>query len=508
MATMTFAIFAIALSVVSLLGLILMVYSIYLVYVHRKYSHIPGPKRDSFFRGNLPLVRREQVKGKILHELVEDLYSIYGPAIVIWIYHYPLLFVADPEVARKCLVSLNLPKNPRGYRNVAFPFGVRFIGKGLVTELDHDVWQKHRSLINPAFHRRYLMNLMAAFNSSCDLFLNRLDEMADGKTVVNMAEEFSRVTTHVIGKVAFNVDLDVINNANSPFPAELTESLKGVQESLIRPLWPLELSSYPIRKRLSKGSKFIRDYGKKVIQERQEAISRGEDTPSDILDHILRVAEADSTLTLEYLVDEFVTFFFAGQETTANQLSFTLYEILKHSCVEERIVQEIGNVLGSRQFVEYSDLGNLQYLGQTLKEGLRLHPPVTGTSRITTKEENFGGYLIPAKTILLFSWFIIHRLSELWPEPEKFDPDRFSPEAKDSSNALRSAYFPFSMGPRFCIGQTFAQFEARVVMAKLLQEFELTLLPGQNEIQHEQSITVKPRGGVLCTIKKRGVNHE
>ena len=149
----------------------------------------------------MPLVRREQEKGKILHELVEDLYGIYGPAIVIWIYHYPLLFVADPELARKCLVSLNLPKNPRGYKNVAFPFGVRFIGKGLVTEFDHDVWQKHRSLINPAFHRRYLMNLMAAFNSSCELFLNRLDEMADGKTVVNMAEEFSRVTTHVIGKV-------------------------------------------------------------------------------------------------------------------------------------------------------------------------------------------------------------------------------------------------------------------------------------------------------------------
>ena len=171
-------------------------------------------------------------------------------------------------------------------------------------------------------------------------------------------------------------------------------------------------------------------------------------------------------------------------------------------------MKEIGNVLGSRRFVEYSDLSNLQYLGQTLKEGLRLHPPVAGTSRITTKEENFGGHLIPAKSIILFSWFIIHRLSVLWPEPEKFDPDRFSPEAKDSINALRSAYFPFSMGPRFCIGQTFAQFEARVVMAKLLQEFELTLLPGQNEIQHEQSITVKPRGGVLCTIKKRGVNHE
>ena len=163
-------------------------------------------------------------------------------------------------------------------------------------------------------------------------------------------------------------------------------------------------------------------------------------------------------------------------------------------------------MLGSCQFVKYNDLGNLLYLGQTLKEGLRLHSPVGGTSRITVKEEDLGGYLVPANTSVSVSLFVLHHLPEVWAEPKKFDPDRFSPESKISSNALRSAYFPFSFGPRTCIGQTFAQFEARVLMARLLQEFELTLLPGQNEIQHEQRLTVKPRGGVLCTIKRRGDN--
>ena len=159
-------------------------------------------------------------------------------------------------------------------------------------------------------------------------------------------------------------------------------------------------------------------------------------------------------------------------------------------------------MLGSRQFVKYNDLGNLVYLGQTLKEGLRLHSPVGGTSRITVKEEDLGGYLVPGNTSVAVSFFVLHHLPEVWPEPKKFDPDRFSPEG----NVLRSAYFPFSFGPRTCIGQTFAQFEARVLMARLLQEFELTLLAGQNEIQHEQRLTVKPRGGVLCTIKRRGDN--
>ena len=158
-------------------------------------------------------------------------------------------------------------------------------------------------------------------------------------------------------------------------------------------------------------------------------------------------------------------------------------------------------MLGCRQFVEYKDLGNLQFLGQTLKEGLRLHPPVAGFTRVTTKEENIGGYIFPPGTSLNISTFIMHRLSTAWKEPTKFDPERFSPEAK--GEIPHSVFFPFSLGPRTCIGQTFAQFEARVFMARLLQEFELMLCPGQDEIKHEERLTLRPKGGVLCTLKRR-----
>lgn len=189
--------------VVVLLGFLLTTFSIYLVYIHRKYNHIPGPKRDSFFAGNLPLIRGEREKGKLVFQLVEELHSIYGPVVLMWSFCYPFIFVSDLNLARKCLLSLNLPKNPQVYRKLGFPFGHRLAGTGLVTVMDHGAWQKRRSLLNPAFHRRYLMNLMSAFNSSCDSLLSKLDELADGKTVVDMAEEFSRVTLDVIGKVGF-----------------------------------------------------------------------------------------------------------------------------------------------------------------------------------------------------------------------------------------------------------------------------------------------------------------
>ena len=169
-----------------------------------------------------------------------------------------------------------------------------------------------------------------------------------------------------------------------------------------------------------------------------------------------------------------------------------------------RIVKEIEAVLGSHQFLEYKDLGNLQFLGQTLKEGLRLHPPIGGITRITTRDENIGGYIFPAGTSVNICQFLMHRHLDSWKDPLQFDPDRFSPEVK--GEIPHSVYFPFSLGPRTCIGQTFAQIEARVFMARLLQQFELTLCPGQDDMKHEEALTLRPKGGVLCTLKRRHEN--
>ena len=201
MTSVALAIFLIAIALALFMGFSLTTYSVYLVYVRWKYRHLPGPKRDSFFSGNLPLIIRNGEKGKIFHQMMLEFHRTYGPVVLMWVYHQPIVFVAGPELTKKCLVTLNLRKSPKDYSILSYPFGQRLGGNGLVTVLDHDLWKKHRSLINPAFHRRYLMNLMSAFNSSCDLFLNKINGIADGKTVVNMAEEFARVTMDVIGKV-------------------------------------------------------------------------------------------------------------------------------------------------------------------------------------------------------------------------------------------------------------------------------------------------------------------
>ena len=165
-----------------------------------------------------------------------------------------------------------------------------------------------------------------------------------------------------------------------------------------------------------------------------------------------------------------------------------------------RVCKEISDVVASKNSVDYEDLGKLQYLNQTLKESLRLHPPIGATTRMFPKEEFLGDYYIPANTTVNFFTYIIHRHPAFWDQPELFNPDRFSPQRQEDITNLK--YFPFSIGPRFCIGQSLAQFEAKVVMARLLKEFKFELVPGQTAAIEER-LTLRPRDGVVCVVTRR-----
>ena len=202
---------ALTLLTYSALFLILLLFLGFLSFVlhvhhqHLRYAHIPGPPRDSFFTGNIPSIRREKKKAqdKGMTIIWMNWYRQYGSVYVTWIYFIPVVILSDPDMAKKALITLNLPKAERVYSKLSNVFGHRASGQGILTEVDHEVWRRKRAMLNPAFHRRYLMNLMDAFNSICDDFLENLRKYADGKTPVRMVNEFGRVTLDIIGKVLY-----------------------------------------------------------------------------------------------------------------------------------------------------------------------------------------------------------------------------------------------------------------------------------------------------------------
>ena len=185
----------------------------FLVYLHHKHKtldHIPGPKRDGFLWGNVKLLQRLKEENnmngfQVLRHLVQE----HGPVMIIWIFHIPLVYVSDADIVKKVLVTSNFPKDTWSYKRLGYLFGERFMGKGLVTETNHEKWKNKRLAVNQAFHRKYLKELLTQFNSSCDVFLARLTDLADGKTEVKMADEFNRITLDIIGKVRRNTLCDV-----------------------------------------------------------------------------------------------------------------------------------------------------------------------------------------------------------------------------------------------------------------------------------------------------------
>ncbi|XP_022087544.1 cholesterol 24-hydroxylase-like isoform X2 [Acanthaster planci] len=418
----------------------------------------------------------------------------YGAVYHIFLIHRPIVLALDAPFHKEIFTTVAHIKPISGYRYLCSVLGTRFLGNGLITETVPTKHAKRRTLFNPAFHRKYLISLMDQFNFSADVLVNRLVTLADGKTEVAMLDEFNRLTLDVIAKVAFGLQLNITEETESPFVRAMTTTLQGIQISFRAP-WK-EFSPLPsdrqYRRQVAEAITFLRETGRECVKRRLEAKRRGEDLPQDILTYILQASddlEGDENFKMEEMLDEFVSFFLAGQETTANTLAFALVELGHHPDVMHRLKTETLAVMGDSDYAEYSDLGKLDYMMMVLKETLRLWSPAFSTSRELAYDVEVRGYKIPAGATIWLNSYVMGRNEEYFQNALEFDPDRF----KSNEDQTQYAYFPFSKGHRSCIGQPFALIEARVILAKLLKKFNFKLVPGQG-FEILQELTLKPKG--------------
>ncbi|KAL4630340.1 cholesterol 24-hydroxylase isoform X1 [Arapaima gigas] len=479
-------------------------YCMYVKYIHMKYDHIPGPPRDSFLLGHSPSVMKVMQDGQVVHSKLLEWCEKYGPVCRFNTLHYVTISVTSPEANKEFLMSPKYPKDPYVYKRLFSFFGTRFMGSGLVTNTDHNHWYRQRRMMDPAFSNSYLRGLMTTFNQIAEDLMEKLDKMAESRTPAHMHNLVNRVTLSVIAKVAFGIDLNLIET-ESPFPKAIEMCLKGMVHYLRDPLMLLKPWKWKFIKDVKDAIKLLRRTGEECIAERKRVIQNGEEVPKDILTQILKSAEEDEHDDLEQMLDNFLTFFIAGQETTANQISFATMELGRQPEILKKLRQEIDDVLGAKKDIQYEDLGKLTYLSQVLKETLRLYPPAPGTSRWIEEDVVVNGIHVPGGVQVLLSMnsYVMGRMEEFFPDPLKFDPERFHPDAPKPY----FTYFPFALGPRSCLGKTFSQMEAKVVLAKLVQRFDFQLLPGQS-FDIMDTGTLRPRDGVLCSIRSRSESSE
>jgi cytochrome P450 len=207
---------------------------------------------------------------------------------------------------------------------------------------------------------------------------------------------------------------------------------------------------------------------------------------------LARDDEGGGRMTDRQLRDEVITLLLAGHETTSNALTWTWYLLSQNEEVEARWHDELRRVLGDRA-PTFGDLPALPFTEMVLAESMRLFPPAWGMGRRALRDVTLGGFTIRKGAILALSPYIVHRDERFWPDPLRFDPDRFTAEAKAARP--RFAYFPFGAGARSCIGEPFAWMEGVLLLATIGQRWRLRLLPG-HPVELKALMTLRPRYGM------------
>ncbi|KAK3092488.1 hypothetical protein FSP39_003483 [Pinctada imbricata] len=424
----------------------------------------------------------------------------YGYTFKVHLLNRTIVVTTDFEAIQELMVSGNHPKAPKIYKRVQTMFGMRFLGNGLVTDLNEKRWARKRALMNQAFSKKYLAGLLDDFNEGADQMVQKACKLAEEKRKYAAMDLMSQTTLDILGKVAFGKDLHSLQDDKSPLTKAVYTTLGAFSWQNKDPFARYNPLQWKRRQEAWDAVKLLRTTGTEWLRERRKAIKRNDVTPPDILNHIAILLDENEDIDFEDIVDDFCTFYIAGMETTATLCSFFIMAVEKHPEVKKKLLQEIDSVLGSKPYVSQEDLNKMTYLSMAIKETLRLYPPAPNTSRSNVKDCKVGGYIVPAGSNIFLSTYVSSRLPEYNKDPLVFRPERF--DSKSDERPPIYSYFPFTLGPRICIGQTFAKIEARIMLSKLYQRVNIHLEPGQT-LEIEERSTLRPKDGLVCTFSLR-----
>jgi cytochrome P450 len=402
--------------------------------------------------------------------------------------------VSDPAGVKRVLLDnvANYPKGAQESEILAAAFG-----DGLLTS-DGDKWRSHRRTMAPSFDHRSIVAYAPAMVDTSHRFAGRWSQLGAGAEV-DMQAEMTALALAIITRTMFSADSDGIQTLMGD---TLRDGMGAMKFSLLD---MLPLLGPKLMARKMDNIHAIFSALDASIYELIGARGGEADGPTDLLARLVaaRDAESGARMTNQEVRDEVVITFFAGHETTAIAMTFIWYLLAKHPLVEARLHQELATVLGGRE-PAYEDLENLPYTRQVIQEAMRLYPPAPGLSgRQAVADDKICGRRIPKGAQVGVLPWVLHRHKTLWDQPDRFDPDRFSPE--NSVGRDRLAYLPFGGGPRICIGMAMAMTEAMLILATLAQRFQPRLVE-THEVTLKARVTLRARDGVRMTLEPRGPN--
>ncbi|KAG8053263.1 hypothetical protein GUJ93_ZPchr0001g33123 [Zizania palustris] len=407
--------------------------------------------------------------------------KIYGCTFLIWFGPTPRLAVGDPELIREVLLA----RADRFDRYESHPMVRQLEGEGLVS-LRGEKWAHHRKVLTPAFHMDNLRLLLPCVGRTVVDVADKWRAMAmaaAGEVEIDVSDWFQVVTEDAITRTAFGRSYE-----DGKVVFKLQTQLMAFASEAFRKVFIPGYRFLPTKKNTSswKLDKEIRKNLVTLIGRRQEAgdDDKLEGCAKDLLGLMInasskggRKAQPVSPITVNDIVEECKTFFFAGKQTTSNLLTWVTVVLAMHPEWQERARQEVLDVCGAHGVPSREQLAKLKTLGMILNETLRLYPPAVATVRRAKADVELGGYLIPRDTELLIPIMAVHHDTRLWgPDAAQFNPSRFADGVARAAKHP-TAFIPFGLGARMCIGQNLAILEAKLTVAIILQRFDFRLSP-------------------------------
>jgi cytochrome P450 len=444
---------------------------------------IPGPRGHPIL-GSIRDIQRDNIQAFMdaWHEY-GDIVHFRGPLTINLLVH--------PDYVQHVLRD--------NYKNYPRPTFVAdklksIVGEGLVAA-ESERWAHARRNSQPAFHPDLVDQSARIFSDSTAEMLEGWERKAENGEPFDIKSEMMHLTLTNLGKALFKANWEQQVNAVEPIVAL---ALAHTHKRLTSPVDP---QRFPFKstKAFNAGLASLDRIIFGVIEERRGAA----DGSTDLVSILLQVRdETGRGLTDAEVRDEVIGFFIAGHETVSSALSWTWYLLSKNPESWRRLREEVETVLGGRT-PTHEDVPKLEYTTRVLLESMRLFPPIFVLMRCAKEDDEIGGYHVPAGSNIVLCAYVTHRHTDFWDNPEGFDPDRFTPER--ASGLHRLAYYPFSGGPRKCIGNTFAMVQMPIVLAMVAQRFTVNLVPGERPVP-EPAISLRPRDPLMVTLERSGAS--
>ncbi|KAL9885289.1 cytochrome P450 4d2-like isoform 1-T1 [Glossina fuscipes fuscipes] len=449
--------------------------------------------------------------------LLRHLSESYGEVSHFWLFHFSFVLVQNVEYLEPILSSPRLIK-----KNFIYDMVRGWLNDGLLLS-SGSKWHARRKIITRSYHFAILEQFIQVFDRQSETFVERLRGKADGKTVIEIFSEVCPTALDIITETAMGVKIDAQKHPNLPYVKALAHATKTIANRAVQPAFYLNflynITHILDNVRLKKSITIMHEFTNGIIRERRKALSETpieenrKDTESEeylevgmrksiaFLDLLLQSTIDGKPLSNEDIREEVDTFMFEGHDTTTSGLAHTLYLLARHPNAQQKAYEEVQQVLNKSKTepITMKDLQNLKYLECVIKETLRLHPSVPLIARVSEGEFKIGDFTLPRNTHVILSLYAVGRDPKYFSNPDDFLPERFLSENTTKMHPF--AFVPFSAGPRNCVGQKFAMLEMKMIIGKVLRDYEI--LPLGPDIMPIMSLILRSTTGMNLGLKPR-----